>query len=408
MKLFVSYRRKDWPFTQSLVEKLRQQLAAEVFVDVDSIHEDDFVHNLMSELATCEAVLLVVSPNTFAPDRINRPDDWVRREVGRALELGKPLIMAGIDGLTPPTADVLPEEIRAITNKQCIAFLPDYFDAGVVKLANFIEKATPIKRRSTVYLQRAIRAGAGLVVLVALTVGLAFGWSILAPKTMPTTTLIQSLGVSSTLNTQAPESNVDLSGDIGEIRDQGPEGTAIGFAVAYTLQAAIKENLHQTVILSPRGIYFLAGGDSSGQKGASVTDALNVVQTKGAYLEADWPYSNKTGPLSGRNPSYRIKGYSQLTGKEQILKALREKKVVLTTIQVNADYFRPDLSGEITIASPLKPIQGQTAICVVGYNGQTDVFKFATSWRDWGAEGFGFIQTADLEKLMTSAYIVEV
>ena len=39
--LFISYRRKDWPFTRELVERLDKLLADEIFIDVN-IDEPNF------------------------------------------------------------------------------------------------------------------------------------------------------------------------------------------------------------------------------------------------------------------------------------------------------------------------------------------------------------------------------
>ena len=54
------------------------------------------------------------------------------------------------------------------------------------------------------------------------------------------------------------QESIDLTDEIGAIRDTGPEGTTVGFAVAYALQAAVKAKSKKSVVLYPRGIYVFA------------------------------------------------------------------------------------------------------------------------------------------------------
>jgi hypothetical protein len=208
------------------------------------------------------------------------------------------------------------------------------------------------------------------------------------------------------------QENIDLSSEIGEIRDTGPEGTTVGFAVAYALQAAVKAKTGQSVTLSPRGIYVLAKkyDEWSGEdyEGTSVIGGLKAVREVGAYLDDDWPYANKSKPKAGRKPSYKISAYSELKGIEQILNALRENKLVIATIQVTDDFDKTDKDGRVTIKLPLRTIGGK-AISIVGYNAETAEFKFANDWgAAWGAKGFGVVKDTDLTRILQNAYVVDL
>lgn len=208
------------------------------------------------------------------------------------------------------------------------------------------------------------------------------------------------------------QEGIDLSGEIGEIRDTGPEGTTVGFAIAYALQAAVKGNTQQSVTLSPRGIYILAkqydewpGED---YEGTSVIGGLKAVREIGAYLESDWPYESKTKPKTARKASYKISSYSELKGVEQILNALRERKIIVTTIQVTDDFDKTDNNGRVTVKLPLKTM-GAKAISIVGYNEKTAEFKFANDWGTaWGKDGFGIIKDTDLTRIMQGAYVLDL
>lgn len=142
MKLFISYRRKSWAFTHRLAEHLGRMIQGEIFVDFSGIDETDFENSILRHLRESDSILLIVSPETFTPDRIHRDDDWVRREIALALELDKPIVLVCVDGLYPPAPSDLPENIRDITRKQGINFYPEYWNAAVERLAEFVAKVT--------------------------------------------------------------------------------------------------------------------------------------------------------------------------------------------------------------------------------------------------------------------------
>lgn len=145
-KLFISYRRKSWAFTDRLANDLRNILDAEIFVDFTGMDETDFESSILRNLRESDAVLLIITEHTFASERIHHDDDWVRREIREALVLNKPLILACVDGLFPPN-DV-PDDIQGVRRMEGIRFFPEYFESGVQRLSNFIIKTSKIPLRS--------------------------------------------------------------------------------------------------------------------------------------------------------------------------------------------------------------------------------------------------------------------
>ncbi len=143
-KLFISYRRLSWPFTHKLALDLGQIIESEIFVDITGIDDTNFEKSILNHLQESDAILLVVSPDTFT-DRIHSSEDWVRREIALGLKLGKPFVLACIDGLLPPPEKELPEDIRDIAHMQGIRFYQEFWDAAVSRLAEFIAKVTPIR-----------------------------------------------------------------------------------------------------------------------------------------------------------------------------------------------------------------------------------------------------------------------
>ena len=205
--------------------------------------------------------------------------------------------------------------------------------------------------------------------------------------------------------------SVDLSADIGAIRDQGAEGTTVGFSIAYVMQAAIKKRDQKTVTLSARGIFHEArkhdewpGEDYSG---TSTEGGLKGVQITGAYLEADWPYS-ATQAAPNAKPAYKISRYQKLTGIDEIKARLFAGQAVVAQINVTRDFDKPDARGHVVVRTPLLPIGGHS-VAVVGYNEKTAEFTFANMWgAGWGNKGFATIRDTDLAKLLTGAYVLEL
>jgi hypothetical protein len=138
MRIFVSYRKRDWSFVHPLVEQLKQYIYGSIFIDYRNIDEDDFEHSILRHLDQSDVVLVVITSHTFAVDRIWQDDDWIRREVGIALQQNKRIVLISVDNQNLPAPTQLPLDIRPVLAKQRIPFFQDYFREGVQKLASFI------------------------------------------------------------------------------------------------------------------------------------------------------------------------------------------------------------------------------------------------------------------------------
>lgn len=136
--VFISYRRDDSDFAHRLAEKLTHLLDDTTFVDTHNM-EEDIVQAIDQALTRCHVYVLVVTPHTFDPNRINRPDDWIRYEAKTALTLKKPIALALADGMPfPPLVTTIPNEIRPILTKQGIPFPRTFFDEASLKLADHL------------------------------------------------------------------------------------------------------------------------------------------------------------------------------------------------------------------------------------------------------------------------------
>ena len=123
-RIFLSYRRED---SAGQADRVSDRLVQEfgkgcLFVDVDGIPLGvDFVKRLTFEEASCDALLAVVGPrwldlrDEHNERRIDNPNDFVRVEIGAALQRDIPVIPILVEGAKVPRADFLPEDIRGLS-----------------------------------------------------------------------------------------------------------------------------------------------------------------------------------------------------------------------------------------------------------------------------------------------------
>lgn len=151
MKLFISYRNKNWPFRDMLVEQLERYIDCNIFFDETGIDDPNFENSILHHLRESDALLLIVSEDTFTPERIHNEDDWIRREIGLTLQLDKPIVLALIDNISLPKPADLPADIQDVTSSGGIHFYSRYFETAVLNLAIYIAQVTPIVMLLPVY-----------------------------------------------------------------------------------------------------------------------------------------------------------------------------------------------------------------------------------------------------------------
>lgn len=129
MRIFISHRTQDEPWATAFVEHalIREFGEGNVFRDVHGITAGaDYPKKLLDALGRSDVVLVLVGPQWLTIERnggrmLENADDWVRREITMALDLGKRVVPVLLDRTAMPTADQLPEEIRDFAFKQRVA-----------------------------------------------------------------------------------------------------------------------------------------------------------------------------------------------------------------------------------------------------------------------------------------------
>lgn len=140
--VFVSYRREDSAgFAGRLSDALEQRIGTgSVFRDVDDIQPGaDFEAVIAHGLEQVSVVLVVIGPGWLAAAadgqrRLDRPDDFVRREIEQALASGKPVVPVLVGGATMPAADALPVVLRGLANRQALVLGDASWSADLARL----------------------------------------------------------------------------------------------------------------------------------------------------------------------------------------------------------------------------------------------------------------------------------
>jgi len=121
--VFICYRREDSAgFAGRICDRLKTSLGREsVFIDVDNIPAGrDFIEVLSERVGRCDALIAVT--------------DFVRIEIGAALERNVPVIPVLVDGAAMPRADDLPDALKKLARRQGIEISHNRFDSDAERL----------------------------------------------------------------------------------------------------------------------------------------------------------------------------------------------------------------------------------------------------------------------------------
>jgi len=160
-KVFLCYRRDE---TAGYAGRVQDRLAQEfgrdlLFMDVDTVPLGvNFVTVLHNQVAKCEVLLAVIGPNWLdARDedgtrRLDDPKDFVRIEIGAALQRDIPVIPILLDGAKVPKANQLPKDLEELSLRNGLdvrhASFHNDMDRLIRGLKGQLEAADAGKRRA--------------------------------------------------------------------------------------------------------------------------------------------------------------------------------------------------------------------------------------------------------------------
>jgi len=148
--IFISYRRGESAgYAGRLHESLERRLGdGHVFRDVDELEPgQDFVDAITARLRDCAACLVMIGQEwllvTDRTDRrrLDQPNDYVRREIEAALGRSDLLVVPVlVEGTAMPSAEDLPDTIRALSRRHALSLRDETWDADVDRLVTTLEK----------------------------------------------------------------------------------------------------------------------------------------------------------------------------------------------------------------------------------------------------------------------------
>jgi TIR domain len=174
-KVFLCYRREDsGGYAGRIQDQLAQALGSDVlFMDVDAIPLGvNFVRVLHDEVAKCDVLLAVIGRNWLdARDedgnrRLENPNDFVRVEIGAALQRNIPVVPILLDGARIPDVRQLPKELGELSFRNGIDVRLASFHNDVSRLIRGLKAQLniDIKRRQEIgFLAFFCAIGSGLL-----------------------------------------------------------------------------------------------------------------------------------------------------------------------------------------------------------------------------------------------------
>ncbi len=205
---------------------------------------------------------------------------------------------------------------------------------------------------------------------------------------------------------------IDYTLKMSPVRDQGDEGTCVGFATATGMkeyQEIIDYN--KLVILSPRFIYNECKKIDSMPKveGTTIRAAMTVLKKKGVCQEKFLPYiphkkskPQKDGISDAKR--FRIITYARILNLTELRLNLSTKGPCVIGIEVFEGMMQTK-TGIIPLPKRNETALGGHAICIVGYDDEKKLIKFKNSWSDkWGKNGYGFLPYMYIKRYMMDAW----
>jgi len=149
--IFISYRRDDSiGYAGRLEDDLSERFGeANVFRDREIPPGADFASHLNARLDDADVVLVVIGRHWLdALDdeglrRLDQSNDWVRREIEKALKLDVVVVPVLVDGAVMPWPDQLPDSLDALAGRQAVSLTDAHWTQGVDALADQLALRIP-------------------------------------------------------------------------------------------------------------------------------------------------------------------------------------------------------------------------------------------------------------------------
>lgn len=205
---------------------------------------------------------------------------------------------------------------------------------------------------------------------------------------------------------------VDYGPKASPVRDQGEEGTCVGFAAACGMKEYQEQLDYEKFIeLSPRFLYNeckkIDGMPDA--EGTTIRTAMKVLKQKGVCREKFWPYipeqkdRARKGAVSDAK-KFRVITYARIINLNELRLSLHAKGPCVIGVNVFEGMLEPK-AGIVPMPKRDETALSGHAICAVGYDDVKKLIKFKNSWsKKWGKDGYGFLPYDYIEFYMMDAW----
>lgn len=196
---------------------------------------------------------------------------------------------------------------------------------------------------------------------------------------------------------------IDLRMLCSAIEDQGQLGSCTGNAIAGAIELVDRRN-RKPLDVSRLFIYYeerLLEGTVNQDAGAYIRDGLKVVNKKGAPLESIWPYSEGRFAIQPSSAAYtdalkrKVTAYQRCANFSAVKAALALGNPVVIGFDVYESFESLQVATTGMMPYPnvnTEQYLGGHAVCLVGYNDNTQRFIARNSWgTSWGDKGYFYM-----------------
>ncbi len=134
-------------------DRLVQELGDVIFMDVDGIPLGvDFVERLTEEVASCDVLLAMIGPRWInirdkkKKRRLDNPHDFVRVEIGAALQRNIPVIPILVEGTEMPDGHLLPDDMKPLAVRNGLKVDHASFHTDLARLVRELKHLVVVDR----------------------------------------------------------------------------------------------------------------------------------------------------------------------------------------------------------------------------------------------------------------------
>lgn len=205
---------------------------------------------------------------------------------------------------------------------------------------------------------------------------------------------------------------IDYTSEMSPVKNQGSLGSCVGFAVVAMkewqeqqehlgelLEGKSYKRAAKHYDLSEQWLYYKCKDIDywPGQEGTSIRFAMQILHNVGVPCEKAWEYNaryvGKPKRWANLISKWALGGeYIRLQSPEDVIKSLKTNGPVCVGVGCFLEIFYTTSDGIVAYPADPNTCYGGHAICLVGWNPETRMFKFKNSWSaNWGENGYGYL-----------------